>query len=399
MKINVILPGIGVSGGNRVIFEYANRLSERGHDVTILYPAIPTRMGSKLANIQERANQVLETAYRSIFISDIDWFDINVPIKKIPTLSQRLIEYTEILIPDADITVASSWQTAYTVSSLSECKGEKAYFVQHYEIWETWDSEWAWEKVSRITDSPTDYPIKMHNVVPPNKKDRKKKEIVDKSYRLDLSVITISSWLSELMEMTFDKEVVSVIPNSVNTDTFYPEETETGNETSILIPFRDSKWKGKKEAIDLIAYLNTGDVEIHTYGPGNKSELPPGVTHHSRITDDELRRLYSQSDIFVLTTWVEGFGLPPLEAMACKCAVVATNVGAVPDYIDSGKTGIIVPPRDSSNLIEAVDKLIGCSEKIEELKEQGYRSVRKYTWSDAAKQFEESLQEIVHAGQ
>lgn len=82
------------------------------------------------------------------------------------------------------------------------------------------------------------------------------------------------------------------------------------------------------------------------------------LIQHPHISNDKLRQLYSNADIFVLPSWIEGCQLPPLEATVCKCAVVATNGGGVPDHAEDGETASIVPPRDSAALIEAVSKLI-----------------------------------------
>ena len=395
MKINFLLPGLGITGGNRVIFEHANRLFQRGHNVTVLYPAIPPRKEDGWLSPRARGTQFYGMVNRLLGEYNASWFGLEVPVQKIPALSEYLSNHFKEFIPDADVTIATAWETAYPVAKLEQSKGEKVYFVQHYEIWDTWNSEDAWEKVTTLTEDPASYPIEMYEVIPSNPKARRQKKMVDYSYQLPLSKITISKWLSKLLESKFDQNIIDVIANSVNHSTFYPEPTKDSENVSILFPLRDSPWKGEREAKKLVKEIGTrSDVEIHSYGSGQIDSVEY-LNHHSDVSDRKLRRLYSNADIFVLPAWVEGFGLPPLEAMACKCAVVTTNVGAVPDYAEDGETALIVPPRDSSALINAVRELLENDKKRSQLQKQSYKAVNRYTWQDATIKFEQSLYTIL----
>lgn len=397
MKINFLLPGIRIGGGTRVVFEYANRLSDRGHDVTILYPLTPPQMAKKWLSPRARITQLLGAIRRSVRGSEVDWFNLDVPIRQIPTLSPDIAKYFEDLIPDADITIATAWPTAYTVKALNDPKGEKAYFIQHYEIWETWNSDDAWKQVRSFANEPSSYPVEMYEVTPSKSKVKRQKDLVDSTYKLPLSKITISSWLADLLNMKFDQNVVDVITNSVNHSTFYPEPNKDSEEISLLLPLRNKAWKGKQEAKKLIEEIGSSyEVEIHMYGPKPKrNEFPENAILHTNISDDELRHLYSNTDIFVFPSWVEGFGLPPLEAMACRCAVVTTNVGAVSDYAIDGETASLVPPRDSSALIKAVRDLIEDDHKRVRLQNQAHRHAKKYTWNKSTISFESALKEII----
>ncbi|OAQ54137.1 hypothetical protein HTG_00990 [Natrinema mahii] len=357
-------------------------------------------MEEKWFALRPKVSQTVGTVSRLISDS-VDWFDLDVPVRQIPTLAPNFISHFEDSIPDADITIATAWETAYTVAALDDSKGEKAYFVQHYEIWDTWNSDEAWEQVSTLADKPARYPIEMHEVTPSSSKARRQKKLVDHSYELPLSKITISSWLGELLEVKFDQHVAGVITNSVNHSIFYPEQTDDSERISILLPSRDAPWKGQREAKELVREIGASyDVEIHMYGSELEGDAySDHVIQHPHISDDKLRQLYSNADIFVLPSWVEGCQLPPLEAMACKCAVVATNVGGVPDYAEDGETASIVPPRDSAALIDAVRELIENENKRHHLQSQGYNHVTEYTWDDATREFEQTLLDISGDGE
>lgn len=76
-------------------------------------------------------------------------FEAQSRIIKIPALHPRFAEVIEKSIPDADVVFATAWETAYTVSRLHEKKGRKYYFVQNYEIWDTWNDEDCWTEAKR----------------------------------------------------------------------------------------------------------------------------------------------------------------------------------------------------------------------------------------------------------
>ena len=73
----------------------------------------------------------------------------------------------------------------------------------------------------------------------------------------------------------------------------------------------------------------------------------------------EMDRLLSVSDVLVLPSELESFGLVALEAMASEVPVVATRVGGVPEVVDEGEDGFLLPVGDTEAMAEAVDRLLG----------------------------------------
>lgn len=392
MKITFILPNVGIGGGNRVIFEYARRLQHRGHKVNVVYPIIPPfpndllrqfgLKGSMSKFIKSKSSQIIE-----------NWLK-DLRLIAVPTLSPKLKWIFEPKIPDADVTIATEWRTAYAVAQLGEEKGENFHFIQHYECWEAWNEEKCWERMRKIEKDPNRICSAMADIDTSDMRFHNTKKLVDNSFKLPLRKITISSWLRKLIEEKFGQKVEGVIPNGANLEKFYNENKTWNKRKRILSPYRNMRWKGVEDAIKAFRIVRerAWDVEFLMYGPA-KGNLPAWIEFHENISDEKLRELYCSADIFLFASWVEGFGLPPMEAMACKCAVVATDVGSIPDYTIPGKTAIVVPPRRAEELAEAIVKLLEDGRLLRDIAEAGDNYIRQFTWEKAVDEFEKILSE------
>lgn len=94
------------------------------------------------------------------------------------------------------------------------------------------------------------------------------------------------------------------------------------------------------------------------------------------VADEEMPYYYSLADIFVLPSLLEGFGLPLVEALACRTPVVATSVGAIPEIVED--CGFLVPPRGPTALAEAIRKLLTDEALRLELGAKGRRRVEEH---------------------
>jgi glycosyltransferase involved in cell wall biosynthesis len=83
-------------------------------------------------------------------------------------------------------------------------------------------------------------------------------------------------------------------------------------------------------------------------------EIVGTISHRGALIDE-----YRAADVFVLPSYAEGFPNSVLEAMSVGLPVIATSVGGVPEIVQNGVTGIVVPPRSSDALAEAIKRLIG----------------------------------------
>lgn len=390
MKITFVLPGTGnsITGGMRVVYEYANRLKEKGHEVNVIYPLVPPiNADSSLKSLRDQTVGALKNLKKG---NKIGWFTLETRLIRTASISPRLVKLVQRGVPDADVVVATSWETAYFVNKLLKSKGEKFYFIQHYEIWQMWYNEELWRKAESLEKDPNKLCLAMHDVVPANAKLKKSKSLVDETYKLPLKKITISSWLRELLEVKFNEKVEGVVINGVNFESFHEQMGEV-REKKIMMPYRVAKDKGTEDGIKALATVKEKhpDVKFVLYGAASKENVPDWITKCGNVSDNELKQLYNSTEIFVLPSWVEGFGLPPMEAMACGCAVASTNVGALPDYAVAGETALISPPRNPEALAANIIELLENEGKLKKIAEAGHKHIQQFTWERATDQIEQ----------
>jgi glycosyltransferase involved in cell wall biosynthesis len=103
-----------------------------------------------------------------------------------------------------------------------------------------------------------------------------------------------------------------------------------------------------------------------------------------RVSDSELRALYENALCLVFPSRYEGFGLPPLEAMTCGCAVVAAHAGAVPEVC--GEAALYFDPAQPATLAEALDRLITEDGLRDGLRTAGLSRAAGFTWERAARE-------------
>ena len=102
------------------------------------------------------------------------------------------------------------------------------------------------------------------------------------------------------------------------------------------------------------------------------------------VGDDDLVELYQHATAFVFPSQFEGFGLPPLEAMACGTPVVASTGGAIPEVV--GDAALLVQPGDPQQLADAIGRVLTEEDLRAKLRRRGLERVRAYSWKRAAQQ-------------
>ena len=100
------------------------------------------------------------------------------------------------------------------------------------------------------------------------------------------------------------------------------------------------------------------------------------------VSDEELSALYDRSDLFVHPSLYEGSSLVTLEAMAHAKPVVATAVGGIPDKVEEGRSGFLVPPGEADALGAAILQALSLGGRLSDLGKEGRRRVeREFSWA------------------
>ena len=102
------------------------------------------------------------------------------------------------------------------------------------------------------------------------------------------------------------------------------------------------------------------------------------------VTDFELSCLYSGATAFIFGSFSEGFGFPPLEAMASNCPVISSSATAMSETV--ADSGILVEPNNIAGFTEALHSLAISEELRHSLKEKGYNRAREFSWDKCAKE-------------
>ena len=112
--------------------------------------------------------------------------------------------------------------------------------------------------------------------------------------------------------------------------------------------------------------------------------LQDSVLFPGFVPDSELPALYSAANLLATPSFYEGFGLPPLEAMACGTPVVVSDVSSLPEVVSDA--GLRVDPHDADELAHAILRLMEDSTLRTTLREAGFVQARKFTWDKAARE-------------
>jgi glycosyltransferase involved in cell wall biosynthesis len=112
--------------------------------------------------------------------------------------------------------------------------------------------------------------------------------------------------------------------------------------------------------------------------------LTQNIEHYGSANDGQLAKLYKSSIAFVYPSLYEGFGIPPLEAMSCGTAVIASNTSSIPEVVRDA--GLLFDPTSTDELIDRLLSLLENPSQRNLLIEKGKQQVQKFSWEKTAMQ-------------
>ena len=349
MKINIILPAIGHSGGIDVIYKYTQLLIEEGHDV-LVYKEIKAsnmhRYNSKIKNFIHRCY----CSCKAISAS-----------RNPKTCDKFVWSINNLTIRDADVVIATSWPTAFTIIDLTSSKGKKFYFIQDFEIWDN-------------------------------------KKLGLESYMLPLNKIVISTWINNQLKEHLNIGPFPVVMNGIELVKFHSRTTVNYKKDDIiqfLMLNHTLEKKGVKCGIEAYERIHKlyPNTRLKMFGMCSGDNLPEYVEYIQNPPQGKLVELYCESDIFLFPSLEEGWGLTPIEAMACGCAVVGTNTGFVLDLGKHQENMMISEPGDVDFLFQNIKILIDDNDLIVKIKDNGNKIVQQLNWTESSKILFEILKE------
>lgn len=353
VKVVFLLPGSGHRpvGGFKVVYEYANHLVKRGHQVEIHQVARidPTEKG------KARWLKTLKYTYGRITRAYLptSWFMLDGRVKV-----HWHLNFSPRALQDCDVVVATAWQTAMFLRGHPQLQSKGAYLIQHEEFW-SGDAE-----------------------------------TVKSTWRDPLHKVVIARWLQRSLKA--EGADSTYIPNGLDFQRFdvqIPLESRSGNRLMML--YHDLEWKGSQDGLQALQKVKTQHpgIQVILFGVPKAPELPDWITYHQTPAQDTLRDLYNQADIFVAPSWSEGWGLPATEAMMCGAAVVATNIGGHQEFAHHEDTALLAEPRNPEDLAAQILRLLGDRELRMKIARQGHEFVQQFTWDRATDRLIKALQD------
>ena len=128
-------------------------------------------------------------------------------------------------------------------------------------------------------------------------------------------------------------------------------------------------------------------MQITAYGNMDRSKIPEYVEYYPHYLHG-IEKFLNRSMIFIHPSLVEGFGSPPLEAMACGCAVVVSDSIGIREYAIDGFNCLMVPTRDSAALANAVLKILKDEKLRSTLIKNGIETAKRFTYDAMYKSFD-----------
>lgn len=222
--------------------------------------------------------------------------------------------------------------------------------------------------------------------------------VLKKSLKYPKKYVLLSKYMLKRYSEVVSADRLQIIPPGIDIDVFAPVMRRPKKVSKIFFPSRP--WDPLKGLSVLLAageilWKRRQDFQIVITGdPYMQVEKYPFVTKKDWYID--IPNEYATSDIVVVPSiWAEPFGLGALEAMSCSTAVIASKIGGLTDFIDDGKTGVLVPPGNPTELASKLDVLLDDEKYRQRLGDSARKSVmEKYVYSHIVNQFASIIEEL-----
>lgn len=351
-KINLILPfrPKRPTGGFRIMYEYANRLAEKGYEIHIYYPIKTQFMEYRLPYL------VRLVLYKYVDgFNKYNWFKLNPRIKQsyIPSVKDKYID-------SADIAIATWWSTASEMGLLSESKGKKINLIQGFENWTGHE------------------------------------DLLFASYNMPKTTnIVVASYLEKIVKSHTENQTF-VIQNAIDNLVYKIDNPiEQRSPFQICMMYSQQEIKGTKygmEALNIVKQKHP-DLKVDLFGIFPKPEnLPEWITYYHDPSN--LPDIYNNNSVFISNSLTEGMALTPLEAMFCGCALICTDIDGHKEYAIDRETVLLVPTKNAEILADKISYLIENNDERIKLAKQGNEYAQRFSWDIAVSKMEDVINQL-----
>ena len=354
MKITFLLPSLlYANGGNRVIARHAVGLHRHGHDVTVV-AATPPRVGirTRISRIVRRRKWPRQEVRRLYDGTGLE-----------PITVRRPIQATDI--PDADVVVGTWWDTLPWMMTFPDSKGVPVHFVQG--------------------NDPSG--------VPPEYQHQAKE-----AFRYPIAKIAVSHWLRDLCVEDYETERPFLASNGVDIEAFSGPPRNKARPMSVGFVFwPNADFKCPEVILEAlsIARDQMPSMDVFAFGFSPRGGLPRYVQYRRAPRIPRIREIYSSCNVWLWASREEGFGLPLLEAMACRTPVIATPAGAAPGIVEEGG-GVLVPFDDALAMSNAIIDFANLdADAWKQRSVAAYQVAARHTWERCTIAFESALTAIL----
>lgn len=349
MKIAFVLPAppsVPI-GGYRIVYQYANALCKKGHEISIYYNA---NRGKNLRHIPTIIFYIL-----TLIIKRNRWFQLNDDIKE-----KIIYDIEGKYLEEQDAIFATSYVTSKKVEELSIKFGKKYYLIQDFEDW------------------------------------GREPEEVYASYNYKFTNIAVSKYLYNLVIMHSIRRTL-YIPNGLSCEEWgIDTPIENRDKHSLCFLYHTSRFKGTEATLEVVERLKKEypDLTVKCFGASKKPEkLPSFIEYYENVNRKHLRELYNSCAIFICSTIKEGFGLTGAESMACGCAFVSTKYEAVLDYAIDGENALLSSIGDIDQMVKNAERLLNDSDYRTKIAQKGSLIIEKRNINLSAERLEHILVE------
>jgi glycosyltransferase involved in cell wall biosynthesis len=219
----------------------------------------------------------------------------------------------------------------------------------------------------------------------------------DRAARSAAAVIVTSEFVRGRARdaLDLDPSRIHVVPLAIDHTVFRPEIEE--REPMILYPARGWPHKNHARLFQAYAALRETRPQLRLVLTGGGLErlepVPEGVEILGEVSASQLASLYRRAACLVYPSLYEGFGIPPLEAMACGCPVAASNAGAIPEVCSDA--AVLFDPTDVEAMAAA---MLEADARRDELSTLGLKRAAEFTWDETARRHEDVYRTALSAG-